>query len=243
MTQSAIEKSSYDKNFYTQWERRRGPSTSGFQTRSSNKTEATVFSVGHRPTTTTYSRGSRYRGAKSAGPPSSNERRRVLEMKIMACRTAITSFKLREQELIHANIAMKESIEANERPEHESIKKLLRKYEKFRGGMAFLSENFKTTLETETKLLKELHERLEDELNFVQNEVDELDAELREKQNQVHILNNYKDKEYPVKAIQIAELMAELDHVEVTNDEELTELEQVIDTELHKLLAEGKLHV
>ena len=55
----------------------------------------------------------------------------------------------------------------------------------------------------------------------------------------VHVLNNYKDKEYPVKAIRIAELMNELDQVEMSNDDELDELDRIIEAELEKLNKAG----
>lgn len=168
------------------------------------------------------------------------ERIRVLELKIMSRRTAVTSHKVREQELIQENLAMKAMIEQGEKPDHEAVKKLLRRYEKFRGGMSYLNENFTSTLKSEHISLKDLEERLESELKFIQKEVNALDERLQERQNVVHVLNNYKDKEYPVKAIRIAELMNELDQVEMSNDDELDELDRIIGAELEKLNTAGE---
>lgn len=230
----------YDKHFYSQWERQKGLATPGGQTNSS-KTFTTSFSVGGRPLSNPPTRSSRIRTSKATERDSSEERKRLLELKIMSTKSSITSFKLRESELIRENIAMKEAIDSLEKPHHEAVKQLLRRYEKFRGGMTFLCENFTTTLQSEQELLKKLSEQLEQELALVQKEVDILDNKLKQKQNEVHVLNNYKDKEYPVKAIQIAELMAELDQQEIENVDELDDLERIIDTELHKLIASGKL--
>ena len=235
-----------DKTIYNQWERQkngRGSPSAGIAggklTSLSTRTGATTMTVSPAPKRTSLT-GTRGKYAlKQTEEDLAAERIRVLELKIMSRRTAIASHHMREKELIQENLAMKARIEQGEKPDHEAVKKLLRRYEKFRGGMSYLNENFTSTLKSEQTLLQELEQRLESELTFIQQEVDSLDAKLQERQNMVHVLNNYKDKEYPVKAIRIAELMNELDQVEMSNDDELDELDRIIEAELEKLNKAG----
>ncbi|KAF6021406.1 C20orf96 [Bugula neritina] len=157
----------------------------------------------------------------------------------MSTKSAIANCKKRERQLIESNLVLKKEIVAEERPNHEAVKILMRRYEKFRGGISYLNDNFTSTLKYESDQLRQLEERLEKDLNFLENEVGVLDAKLQERQNQVYVLNNYKDKEYPVKAIRIGELLTEIDQVELANDDEYYDLERVIDDELQKLSREG----
>jgi len=167
------------------------------------------------------------------------ERKRILELRILSTKSAIAGYQHRVQELVRENIGMKRKIEQQEKPDHQAVKTLLRRYEKFRGGMSYLSENFTMTLGEEQQSLAQLKAKLDAELSAIENEVRFLDECLREQQTQVHVLNNYKDKEYPVKAIKIAELMKELDEVELNNEDEVYDLESIIGNELHKLSAAG----
>lgn len=233
-----------DNTVYSQWERQKnGAISSGTRrltvTSVSARTATTAVTVSPAPKRSSMTSNRGKYALKQSEDDLTAERIRVLELKVMATRTAIVSQKIREQELIRENLTMKEQIQVGEKPDHEAVKKLLRRYEKFRGGMSYLNENFTSTLQSEESLLTELEGRLESELKYIQDEVDNLDAKLGEKQNMVHILNNYKDKEYPVKAIRIAELMNELDQVELGNDDEFDELERVIDAELDKLSDAG----
>jgi len=169
------------------------------------------------------------------------EKTQLLELQIMSTKSAIANCKKRERQLIESNLVLKKEIVAEERPNHEAVKILMRRYEKFRGGISYLNDNFTSTLKYESDQLKQLEERLEKDLSFLENEVGVLDTKLQERQNQVYVLNNYKDKEYPVKAIRIGELLTEIDQVELANDDEYYDLERVIDDELQKLSREGIL--
>lgn len=230
-----------DQTFYAQWERRtatRGV-TAGLMTSSSTNTAMSANPVQK-------NRREQIKSHKftsvitSTAEEDKIERMRLLEIKIRSTRAAVSNYKERERALIKGNLEMKKSIQSTEKPNHEAVKKLMRRYEKFRGGISFLNDNFTTTLQTENASLNELQGRLERELNIIQRDVDQLDEKLHQKHTQVYILNNYKDKEYPVKAIRIGELMTEMDKVDMENGDEYFDLERVIDDELDKLAAVGK---
>ena len=236
---------SVDKAIYSQWERQtvtRG-GTGGLLTGLSSRTPSTpVNSPGQRRLRREQVKPLKYAagGTTQTSDEAKDERIKLLEMKILSTNAAIVNYKERERALIKKNLEMKSAIQEMEKPNHESVKKLMRRYEKFRGGISFLNDNFTTTLQNETSSLRALEDRLEKELNVIQRELSTLEKKLQQKQMQVYILNNYKDKEYPVKAIRIGELMTELDKVEMENGDEYYDLERVIDNELDKLKSAGE---
>ena len=59
---------------------------------------------------------------------------------------------------------------------------------------------------------------MEAELSFQQKQVDEVETRLQKQQQELHVLMNYKDKEYPVKAIKITDLQKEIEQLKISNE-------------------------
>ncbi|XP_067936920.1 uncharacterized protein C20orf96-like [Watersipora subatra] len=231
-----------DDKFYSQWERRRtSRADTTALTSQYTRPPSTPVTGRQRKLRREEMKAPRYVGAAvQSDDEHKSERIKLLELKVLSATAAIANHKERERVLLRKNLAAKNHIQEMEKPNHESVKKLMRRYEKFRGGISFLSDNFTTTLQTEVTSLDKLEKRLKRELDAIQSVVDDLDRRLQEKQSHVYILNNYKDKEYPVKAIRIGELMTELDKVEMENNDDYYDLERVVDEELEKLTIAGK---
>jgi len=104
------------------------------------------------------------------------------------------------------------------------VKQLLRCYEKFRGGVSPLNEKFLDSLQSEQQKLRELAN--------VQASVDVLDEQ---RLDEIHVLQNYKEKEIRVKEMRLLELLKEIDRFEANCTENRSEPEQVVDVELAKL--------
>ncbi|XP_064640391.1 uncharacterized protein C20orf96-like isoform X2 [Lineus longissimus] len=168
------------------------------------------------------------------------DRMRMLRMKIQAKRNALADFKKREIELVRLNRSIKNDIETDESLVHDKVKHLLRKYEKFRGGVSTLNVKFNQDLDEVIADFKATSERVTGELEGLQASVQSLDDQLKVQQEQLKILLNYKDKEYPVKAIQINELQKKIQQLKVENEDEEDELEHIIGTELGKIHKERK---
>ncbi|CAL1532363.1 unnamed protein product [Lymnaea stagnalis] len=158
----------------------------------------------------------------------------ILEIKIRHARQTSEMYIKREKELVEMNLQIASEIESKEAETHAEVKRLLRKYEKFRGGIATLNTNFAKEL-SEVKLeLETSRAYIHLKLKALEQNVAEMDKRLILKQEKLNVLRSYKDKEYPVKAMVIANLQAELDKLKHSNQEELEELEHIINTELGK---------
>ena len=74
------------------------------------------------------------------------ERLKVLQLRIRARKQTLADYRKRYFILLDDNIKLKECIDQEEGMNHDAVKKLLRKYEKFRGGIATLNDKFVTEL-------------------------------------------------------------------------------------------------
>ena len=144
---------------------------------------------------------------------------KINQLRLRARRQALNEYKNRYVSLLDKNIALKSSIESEEAASHNQVKTLLRKYEKFRGGIATLHEKFAVEKARADADLEKVKARTDLSLtgfslivsnslppvlllttiNFInlffavlQEQVDEIEAKLREEQKQLNILMNYK---------------------------------------------------
>ncbi|KAK0061823.1 myosin heavy chain [Biomphalaria pfeifferi] len=164
----------------------------------------------------------------------SRERCKTLEAEIINARKSLDMHLKREKELIELNLQIIDAIESIEDKTHADVKQLLRKYEKYRSGIATLNANFLNELAEEKEDLQHRKAFMDSQISGLERKVEELNEQLHEKQNELSILSTYKDKEYPVKAMMISNFQAELDNFKSSNQADQEELEHIIKTELGK---------
>nr|KAG5709027.1 hypothetical protein BaRGS_004666 [Batillaria attramentaria] len=102
------------------------------------------------------------------------------------------------------------------------------------GGIAQLNANFSKELEEAQAELEITRSRVDKDLKVLEKQVADVDARLKARQDELRVLNSYKDKEYPVKAMMITNLMKEIESVKNSNQEDTEELEHIINTEIGK---------
>ncbi|XP_002742439.1 uncharacterized protein C20orf96-like isoform X2 [Saccoglossus kowalevskii] len=158
----------------------------------------------------------------------------ILQLQVKARKKSVESYRARQEFLVNDNIAYKEAIEGDEKRTHKDVKDLLKKYERFRGAVQNLNNKFDKERSTARKGLDEVRDKVNGELEGIQNEVDKLQSTLQSKQEELRVLRSYKDKVYPVKAIQIAELQKKIENLGRENEDDLNELESIIDIEKEK---------
>ncbi|XP_076449930.1 uncharacterized protein C20orf96-like [Babylonia areolata] len=180
-----------------------------------------------------------YREKKQAVKTQEEDKRRweritILELRIQTRTKTLQQYKKRTKELLEENIKLKSEIDFSEGGTHDGVKQLLRRYEKYRGGIVQLNTNFTKEMSDAQVELEMTRQKVETELEVLEQQVAEVDAKLKAKQEELQVLNSYKDKEYPVKAMMITNLMKEIESVKNSNQEDSEELEHIINTELGK---------
>ncbi|KAH3774489.1 uncharacterized protein C20orf96-like [Dreissena polymorpha] len=169
------------------------------------------------------------------------ERMKMLELRIKTRKMTLDEYDKRYAELIEQNIILRDQIEVKETGTLDHVKGLLRRYEKYRGGISTLNAHFNREYAQAKQDLADAEKRLKKRQETIENEVNELDQKLKTKQEELHVLLNYKDKEYPVKAMIISNLQKEFQTKTITYDEDQEELEHITRTELSKYEKEKQM--
>ncbi|CAH1780029.1 unnamed protein product [Owenia fusiformis] len=164
-----------------------------------------------------------------------NEDLKILQLRINTREHTLKEYKKRYETLLVENIKLKAEIDETEGDANSGVKQLLRKYEKFRKGIGVLNSKFEVEEEDARADLRKTQGQIKKDLTILESQVEMAEKRLQDKQTEFHVLMNYKDKEYPVKAMRIADLQKEIDSLKITNAEDETELQHIIDTELGKL--------
>lgn len=178
---------------------------------------------------------------KKPGPviDDGEERRRqnvlsVLKIQIKTRQKSIAEYESRKKDLLIENMKITDEIESSENSIHEDVKSLLKKYERFRGAMSTLNEKFDKSLIITKNKLEETKVLVDKEVADLQCQLNVMDRKLTQKREEMNILLNYKDKEYPAKALQIAKLKRQREHLESTFKEELEDLQAIANAERDK---------
>lgn len=163
-----------------------------------------------------------------------DERLKILELRIRTRKQTLVEYEQRYAQLIEQNIILQDEIEGKEKTTLDHVKGLLRRYEKYRGGISTLTSNFNKEYMQAAEDLKATQTRLNQKEYALEKQVEEMDTLLKSRQEELHILLNYKDKEYPVKAMKISNLQKEIQSLQISNEEDQEELEHITKTELSK---------
>ncbi|KXJ12782.1 Uncharacterized protein C20orf96 [Exaiptasia diaphana] len=158
----------------------------------------------------------------------------VLRTQIRARQRTIEEYQNRKMQLLQDNLAFKEQIESSEVDVHDQVKGLLQKYDKFRGALDTLNKTYEEDLIAAKKSLKSTQLKVNMELEELQQNLNALNVKLQKEIQKTNTLLNYKDKEYPEKALQIAKLKKRKEIIASAFKEELEELQAVIETETVK---------
>nr|XP_060484329.1 uncharacterized protein C20orf96-like [Panthera onca] len=75
--------------------------------------------------------------------------------------------------------------------------------------------------------LKEWEEKEESKMKYLEQQVEQLNATIEKTQKEVNFLSTYMDREYPVKSVQIANLVRQLQQIKDSQQDELDDLNEM----------------
>ncbi|XP_064611549.1 uncharacterized protein C20orf96-like [Liolophura sinensis] len=198
-----------------------------------------LLTVGHghgfkRPCSANRGREDRVRGRAERQALAMVERLKILELRIVTRKKTLEEYIRRQRTLLVDNMKLRKEIQDREKSTNGTVKGLLRKYESFRSGISNLTNLASKEIREARESLEITQHSLEKALSALESEVSTLDKSVQEKMKTLQVLSSYKDKEYPVKAIEIADLKKELEELKINNQEDVDELEHIIKTEIDK---------
>ncbi|XP_011378425.2 uncharacterized protein C20orf96 homolog isoform X3 [Pteropus vampyrus] len=83
--------------------------------------------------------------------------------------------------------------------------------------------------------LQEWEEKQESKISYLEQQVKQLNAKIKKTHEEVSFLNTYMDHEYPVKSVQIASLVRQLQQVKDSQQDELDDLDEMCKMVLRSL--------
>ncbi|XP_072024735.1 uncharacterized protein C20orf96-like [Amphiura filiformis] len=159
---------------------------------------------------------------------------KVLELLIKSRKKALDNYKARQEALLNENTKLREAIQSKEKEVHQEVKGLLLKYERYRGAVTTINAKFEKEKSDARKEYNRAKAKGEAELQGIQAQVEEVEDTLRKTKVELGVLMSYKDKEYPVRAMRIAELQRQIEYLTADFEDEHTELEHIIAIEREK---------
>lgn len=159
----------------------------------------------------------------------------VLQGKISSAEKSLREHRQRQTELLVANLKLRDELESDEMKMHEDVKQLLRKYEKFRGGMSNMNRRFQEDFKSSKTEIDRHKSDIEDKLTSLEREVEEKSDHLKAKQEELFVLKNYKDKDFPVKSLRITELQRKIELLKAEQEENESEVHRIIESEFDKM--------
>ncbi|XP_064377766.1 uncharacterized protein C20orf96 homolog isoform X2 [Dromaius novaehollandiae] len=153
----------------------------------------------------------------------------------------IEELKQHSAYLAETNCRLIEDIQHTDERTAKQARDLLQQHELF-GTVKATMQNFtQNRLDTARAEFQEMEEKMEKNLGKLQRQLDEATSKVQVLQDELHVLQNYMDREYPAKAVQIASLLHKIQNLKEQQQHEIDETEALGKAFLEEL--EVKLRV
>nr|XP_009679284.1 PREDICTED: uncharacterized protein C20orf96 homolog isoform X1 [Struthio camelus australis] len=153
----------------------------------------------------------------------------------------IEELKQHSAYLAETNRRLVEDIQHTDDHTAKQARDLLQQYEAF-GKVKAAMQNFtQSRLDTARAEFREMEEKMEKNLEKLQQQLDKATSKVQVLQDELHMLQTYMDREYPAKAVQIAFLLRKIQSLKEQQQYEIDETEALGKALLEEL--EAKLRV
>ncbi|XP_062444877.1 uncharacterized protein C20orf96 homolog isoform X2 [Rhea pennata] len=137
----------------------------------------------------------------------------------------IEELKQHSAYLAETNCRLIEDIQHTDDRTAKQARDLLQQYELF-GTVKATMQNFtQNRLDAARAEFQEMEEKMEKNLGKLQQQLDEATSKVQVLQDELHVLRNYMDKEYPAKAVRIAFLLHKIQNLKKQQQYEIDETE------------------
>nr|XP_055040223.1 uncharacterized protein C20orf96 homolog isoform X1 [Misgurnus anguillicaudatus] len=160
---------------------------------------------------------------------------KALMLLIISRREAIKNLEEHCNKLQERNLQIARSIMDTERNSLSMNKELLDQQAKMRRSMIALKRWDDSQIRSVKAELTDAKKTSQTSLKGLQEHLDMVQAEVVEAQKQLHILKTYKDMEFPVKALQIADMERQLESLKEMQQNEQEDVNLLFEKEMVKL--------
>ncbi|KAG8524148.1 putative protein C20orf96, partial [Galemys pyrenaicus] len=168
-------------------------------------------------------------------PAEMQARIRLMRAMVRNRRNALQELCRHEDFLSKHNQHLAETIQDMEDSAAQAVRATLQQQETLANIIDILEYSNKKKLQQLKCELQEWEETEASRVNQLEQQLEQLEARIQKTQEEVNFLSTYMDHEYPVKSVQIATLMRQLQQMKDSQQDELDELNEMRRTVLENL--------
>ncbi|XP_015220561.2 uncharacterized protein C20orf96 homolog [Lepisosteus oculatus] len=160
---------------------------------------------------------------------------RVLKFLIRSRKQAIAEFEKHYAALQETNLRLAQEIREEDRISAVRAREFLNQHEKLGDSIGGFDGWSRSQIGKAKADLEETESTLKKGLQGLEEQLNKLKTEVCEAQTELHTLKTYKDKQYPVKALRIAEMQREIVKLQETHQDEREDIQLLAQSEMGKL--------
>ncbi|XP_007906867.1 uncharacterized protein C20orf96 homolog [Callorhinchus milii] len=165
---------------------------------------------------------------------------KILKYLILAKKKEMTEYEQHCSILKEMNIKKTKEITMSDDAAMMDARHLLVQYEKLRIGISGIGEWERQDIESAKSDFEATEKMVAENLKEIEDKMQEVNAKIQKARQELRTLKTYKDKEFPVNALRIAELQREVKKLPQIQQAEREEVEGFAQTEMRKLEATVK---
>ncbi|XP_007932898.1 uncharacterized protein C20orf96 homolog [Orycteropus afer afer] len=142
-------------------------------------------------------------------------------------RTSLQELQNHESFLTKLNQDLVRTIQDMENSTAIKVREILQQQDILGKVIDILEYSNKKRLEELKCELQEWEEEEQHKINYLEQQVEQLNAKIRKAQEEVNFLSTYMDHEYPIKSVQIANLLRQVQQLRESQQDELDDLAEM----------------
>ncbi|XP_060692147.1 uncharacterized protein C20orf96 homolog [Hemiscyllium ocellatum] len=159
----------------------------------------------------------------------------ILKYLITAKKKQMDECKEYSKSLLDMNMKLAKELKEMDEVAMKESRNLLVQYSKFRKGISGVSDWKRQELEAAKNDLKDTEEIVGQKSGELHRQLEEINSRIRNAQEELNKLKDFRDKDFPVYALKIAELQREIGQLPGKHQAELDNMEQIALEERKKL--------
>ncbi|XP_006860840.1 PREDICTED: uncharacterized protein C20orf96 homolog [Chrysochloris asiatica] len=152
---------------------------------------------------------------------------RLMRTVLRSRRTSLHELQSHENFLTKLNQDLVKTIQDLENSTALKVREMLQQQDILSNIIDILEYTNKKRLQELTCELQEFEEKEEQKMSCLEKQMEQLNAKIKKTQEEVNFLNTYMDHEYPIRSVQIATLLRQLQQMRDRQQDELDDLSEM----------------
>ncbi|CAM5152377.1 unnamed protein product [Eretmochelys imbricata] len=173
--------------------------------------------------------------AKETDLTKSLENIKIIKKLTKSKRKSLHELKHHSATLVETNGRLAQDIQQTDASTAKHARDLLQQYEMFGTVISTLQDSSQNQVGVARAELQETEKMVEKNLKKLKHQVDHMNTNVQMLQEELSVLRTYMDKEYPVKAVQIAFMLRNIRNLKEEQQDEMEDIEDLAKTVMQQL--------